>query len=79
MNIFDDLDLLGRVLARLEIIGHLDTRCPGNLGGRGKFHENLLDKKIRKLKKKELISREFAIFPDEQRDLCNHTPGKKPW
>ena len=54
---------------RLEIVGNLETRFPGNLGARGKFHGSFLDKK-RKLKKKKLISREFAIFPDEQCLIC---------
>ena len=30
---------------RLEIVGNLETRCPGNLGARGKFHGSFLDKK----------------------------------
>ena len=42
---FVGLFITGHLQARLEILGHLDTRCPGNLSGRGKFHRNFLDQK----------------------------------
>ena len=49
--------------ARLEIVGQLDTRCPGYVCV---FAGMFKKEKEEYLKKKKVISHELAIFPAEQ-------------
>ena len=57
--------LLVSFVSDLMIIGHMDTRFPGNVGGRGKFHVNFLDQgeKKRNLKKNSLLPASLQYFP----------------